>query len=257
MQISNGEYHGNPAISRSFLWQLLTTTPLHAKWAKDHPKEPTAALRIGTAVHLAVLEPEEFEKSVVVSGVSRRSKAGRAVHSAYGNDVLVLSADEYGLVCGMRDAVFAHPTAKHCFVGGKSEQTLFAEDPGSGVMLKARYDYVMSNVAFSDLKTTDDASPSGFARSIFKYGYHLQAAHYMRVAKLNGLEPKGFVFVAVEKDPPHALACYHADEEVIHRGTIALEKALEIYVNCRDNEDWYGYPQHLMPVQTTRNRQEY
>ena len=252
--MSNSEYHGDPAISRSFLWELLTTTPLHAKWNRENRKEPTAAFRIGSATHLAILEPTEFERQIYVSGASRRTKAGKAAHeSLTGEGMIVLTPAEYGLVCGMRDAVAVHPVAKHVFVGGHAESSLFATDLRTGVRIKARYDYVMSNLAFGDLKTTDDASPSGFARSVFKYGYHVQAAHYMRVAKLNGLDPKGFVFVAVEKDPPHAVACYHADEDVIHRGNIALEKALDLYVYCRDNDTWQGYPDYLMPIETSRH----
>ena len=249
LRMSNHEYHSREAVSRSFLWRLLSTTPYHAIYDKTHRTEPTTAMRLGTAAHLAVLEPHEFKKQVVVTGVSRRSKSGKAILESYeDNDLIVLSQNEHEQILGMRDAIFRHPTAQHCFAGGQAEASLFAVDPRTGVPFKARYDYVLCNNVFTDLKTTDDASPKAFYYHALKLGYHVQAAQYLRVAKLNGIDSEGFVFVAVEKNPPYAVACYHADEDFIHKGNVALDKALDVYCECKETGVWPGYPDTLLPI---------
>ena len=58
--ISNEEYHADPAISASQLKEI-GKSPFHY-WKRyvdpdRSPSEPTAAMRLGSLVHCAVLEP--------------------------------------------------------------------------------------------------------------------------------------------------------------------------------------------------------
>jgi hypothetical protein len=59
-----------------------------------------------------------------------------------------------------------------------------------------------------------DASPSGFARSIATFRYHVQASHYL--TGLHGAER--FVFIAVEKTAPYAVAVYELDAAAMAAG---------------------------------------
>ena len=54
------EYETWEAINHSIL-HILEKTPMHARYAKTVPREPTPALEMGDAFHAAVLEPERFE----------------------------------------------------------------------------------------------------------------------------------------------------------------------------------------------------
>ena len=59
--LTNEAYHGGPGISKSGL-DLINKTPATFRYVTDHPteREETSAMRIGTAVHAAILEPEVF-----------------------------------------------------------------------------------------------------------------------------------------------------------------------------------------------------
>jgi exodeoxyribonuclease VIII len=59
--VPNCDYHNGPGISKSGL-DLINRSPMHYKAVIDaeNDNEPTAAQRIGTAVHCAILEPDVF-----------------------------------------------------------------------------------------------------------------------------------------------------------------------------------------------------
>jgi PDDEXK-like uncharacterized protein DUF3799 len=57
----------------------LARSPAHYRAALEQPRKRTAAMVFGTAVHAAVLEPEEFARCYATDpGIDRRTKAGKA-----------------------------------------------------------------------------------------------------------------------------------------------------------------------------------
>jgi len=63
--LSNAEYHALTAIGHSSIVKAMRS-PAHYKEAVDNPKAPTPAMELGTAVHAAILEPENFRKEYSV-----------------------------------------------------------------------------------------------------------------------------------------------------------------------------------------------
>lgn len=59
--LTNEAYHGGQLVTKSKL-DLVDRSPAHLKHALDNPREETKALRVGKALHCAVLEPEVFLK---------------------------------------------------------------------------------------------------------------------------------------------------------------------------------------------------
>ena len=51
-----------------------------------------------------------------------------------------------------------------------------------------------------DIKTTQNVSPTGFAKEIKNWNYGVQAVFYMKCCKSIGLEVDRFIFFAVCKD---------------------------------------------------------
>ena len=71
-------YRGDPALSRSDIFEMRKS-PMHFRYALDHPREETTAMAFGTALHCYVLEPEKFaERYVICEKIDRRTTAGKA-----------------------------------------------------------------------------------------------------------------------------------------------------------------------------------
>ena len=270
--ISNDAYHGGEGISKSGL-DLIARSPLHY-WSKyldpDRVIEPpTPAMQLGTAIHSAVLEPDLFASDYVVvpEGAPRRpTKAQltakkpsddsiaaiewwREFDSRYGNKT-ILTADDYTTCTSIQTNVLAHPAARTLIKDGEAELSVLWRDAETGVLCKCRPDWMnyKANVMV-DVKSTEDASPEGFQKSIAKYGYHVQAAWYLDGFKAaTGTAPKAFVFAAFEKKRPYATAFYYADEAMIELGRILYRERLNAYAECLKRNSWPGYPQQLQPI---------
>ena len=188
--ISSTEYHAGSGLGSSHLRELLKS-PLHHKTSINSPSKETPAMKLGTATHCAILEPERFEIEYVEAPcVDRRTKDGKALWSELEQSgKIILSSDEYTKVTDMANAIRGHDLASKLITGGASEQSVYWEQKVSSldvpeIFCKSRPDYVkpmQKGYVIVDIKTTQDAHISEFQRkAYYKYCYHLQAAHYIR-----------------------------------------------------------------------------
>lgn len=238
--IPAADYHAWDACSFSRLNILRTKTAAHLKEAMDHPPPQTDAMRFGSAVHTAVLQPELFERQWAVK--QPRSEGFMAHNKALIEQGFGLLSEAEWEACGrMRDAVRNHPTAVRV-LGGEAERSAVWTDPETGLLCKARFDDIRRSTCVVDLKTTTDASPNAFSRSIFNYGYHLQAAHYMAGALALGIEVNHFVIIAVEKDPPYALKVYRIQDDAFWAGEEDRQRLMIEYKRCVKTGQWPSYP---------------
>jgi exodeoxyribonuclease VIII len=252
-QLTNEEYHAHPAISRSAL-SLIKKSPLHYRTYIDRtePAEPTPAMRFGTAVHAAVLEPHLFDQQYTLApDFSRATKAGKeawARATEQGKELLV--HNEWEAIQGIRNSLYAHPAANQCLSApGINEATYMAKDPQTGLQLKCRPDRLTFSGWCIDLKTTQDASAPEFARSIAKFDYHVQAAFYLHVIEAaTGTRPKGFIFMAVEKTAPYAVHMLRLAEVSIQQGTREMISHLRTLHSCIESFTWPGYSDQVEDV---------
>lgn len=255
--IANDAYHSGEGISKSGL-DLIARSPLHY-WSKyldpqREQHEPTPAMMLGTAIHSAVLEPELFASDyLVMPKFDRRTKDGKADFEAFMAEAegkTIISADDYAACVDIQRNVRTHPAAQTLMKDGEPELSVFWTDEETGVLCKCRPDWMNYNLnVIVDVKSTEDASPEGFQRSIAKYGYHVQAAWYLDGFKAaTGYAPKAFVFAAIEKKRPYATAFYYADAEMIELGRILYRERLNTYAECLKRNLWPGYPQQLQEI---------
>lgn len=174
------------------------------------------------------------------------------------SDRKVLSPEAFEQIFAMRDAVMNHPAA-------------FA---------------ILNHVKdiIGDLKTTEDASPEGFSKSIANWRYDVQHAYYMDGTRL-ALEqgkcnppqegkaelsvywtdpvtgvlcrcrpdfwrgyPKHFAFIAVEKKPPYAVGVYVLDSEGVEIGRAQYQHDLRVYAECVRSGVWPGYGDKIQTI---------
>ena len=259
LPMDNAEYHRHPAVSKSHLDQVARS-PLHY-WARyvdpnRVPQEPTPAMIIGSAVHTHVLELDQWDANYVVmpEGIDKRTKAGKAEWDAFttaAGSRTVLSRADADLVMKMGEAVYGHPAAAVLLaLPGMAETTWMWRDDATGLQCKIRPDWLMNNGSMIvDLKTTEDASPAGFRKSIANFRYHVQAAWYLHgLEQATGQCPEQFIFIAVEKKPPFAVGVYAADAEMIREGWRTAERDLEVLATCKDMDRWPGYSEAVEPI---------
>ena len=243
--LTNAEYHASPAISKSGL-DLIRRAPALYGYRRENPQEQTPAMRLGSLTHTVVLEPEVFAHSVIVrpEGIDRRTSAGKADWAEFeiqAEGKEIITNEEGAKLAAIRDAVRSHPAAAKALAGSPTiEQSIFWEV--DGIACRCRPDAVTEKGVIVDLKTTRDASPEGFAKSIQAYRYHVQAAFYSdgyRAA--SGEAPRGFVFVAVETEAPYLVAVYVASEAMTQRGRVDYQTDLDTFRRCQESGTWPGY----------------
>ena len=257
--MDNNDYHAHPAISKSHLDQVARS-PLHY-WARylDPNRvtiEPTPAMAIGSAVHTHVLELDQWDSQYAIApeSIDRRTKMGKAeweVFTTAATGRTVLSRADAELVMRMGHAVYSHPAAAMLLnMPGKAETTHMWTDAATGLQCKCRPDWLTDDGSLIiDLKTTDDASPAGFRKSIANWRYHVQAAWYLNgIEQATGTRPDQFIFLCVEKRAPFAVAVYAADAEMIQIGAEAAARDLEVLATCKAAGAWPGYSDQIETI---------
>lgn len=262
VEMTNDEYHAGPGISKSHLDVIAGKSPLHY-WAKYIDpnrvrEEPTAAMKLGTAIHAAVLEPDLLHKTCVADpGIDKRSNAGKAEWAAFKAEhagKLILPDDDFQACLQVRDAVLRHPVARGLLSGGKAEQSFFAIDSETGELVKCRTDYLQDSGALVvDVKSTDDASPTGFAKSVANFRYHIQPPWYFDVLKTAfGEAPANWVFLAVEKKPPYAIGAYFVHPTDVERAREVARRDLARIVECKRAGSFPDFAAEVLPLELPR-----
>lgn len=239
------DYHRVEALSQSGARKLLRS-PAHYVLERTGPAAPTPAMQFGTSVHTAVLEPGKVgEQIAILPDVDRRTKEGKAAFAEFeekNRGKIFLSSDDAVRLGACVDAVRSHPAAVRLLKDAEVELSLFWRDGKYDVPCKGRLD-IRSLGGITDLKTTSDASPEAFARSAASFFYHCQAAHYFSGCEhVIGETPAFFAIIAVETEPPHAVAVYTMPSNAIMAGMRLMDKALARYAECIKSGKWQGYP---------------
>ena len=191
--------------------------------------ETTEAMAFGKMVHAYILEESEFWKKYVVAPViDRRTTQGKLDWKQLESSGLeIVSAQQWVELNQIRQNVLNHPVASKIIAGGEREGVFFGYC--NGVKTRSKIDMV-HNGFIIDLKTSQSASKSEFMRSMANFNYHMQAAFYVDIAKQNGLDIKGFIFLVVEKKATTCgVGVYVIDEEAIDLGRKMYQRAIEKY----------------------------
>jgi hypothetical protein len=253
--IPEDEYHRDPVMGGSLSVTsakllLPPSVPAKFKYAREHPHVSTKAMDLGTVVHgLGLGTGQEI---AVVQADSWRGKAAQNERDeAEALGMVPMLAKDHAEAKAIAGALLAHPTAGALLDGIDAEVSMFAVDPEFGIWLRGRADamtlaYSMPTVV--DVKTTKDASPAGFAKSVADFGYHRQDPWYRQLwAEILGCDPDeiDFVFAVVETEPPYLVATYRVDAAAVDVGREQNRIAREVYADCTESGIWPGYSEEI------------
>ena len=262
--ISLEEYHSGPGLSSSNLYEL-NRSPLHYITSIKNPRPQTPAMKVGTATHCAILEPERFEiEYSKAPDVDKRTKDGKAIwNELEQSGKIVLSADEYLKVSEMASAIRHHKLASKLLQGGASEQSIYWKQRVSSldaddILCKSRPDYIKpikKGYVIVDIKTTQDANIFEFQKkAYYKWHYYLQAAHYVRgfEAVTQG-KVIAFMYIVIESEPPYAISIFKAGDDYLKAGERKTQELYELYANCVTNNNWPSYSDGIQELRLPKN----
>ena len=238
---SNEKYHENKRfISSSGIKKIHRKSVYH--YLNELPFT-SGSMQLGTLIHTAVLEPEKFEAEYyVMPKVDKRTKAGKedyAMHVEKAKDKIIIDDSMVEVKDRIVENFLANEDAVK-YTKGVIELSHYTEL--MGVPVKVRPDCVDMDLGFiSDPKTCQDNSPKAFKRDVFKYGYHLQAAFYSDAL---GIDPKNFIFIAIETNHPYSVQCYSLSDEMIEFGREDYKSALLKWKNYLDTGIVTSYDGH-------------
>ena len=246
------EYRAAEGINKSTLWEIRKS-PAHYRYLLSHQREDTAALKMGRAIHAAVLTPTAYKREwiIIPEGIDRRTKAGREEYEQFlklAEGKETISTQDAQIVKAIASAIRKNKSAHDLLKGTRRERPIFWEDD-EGNKCKCRIDAMKPGIII-DLKTTTDASTEAFTREAFKYGYDVQAAHYIEgYQAANGGKTPVWYFIAVEKAEPYAVNILKAGTDFIDHGAVTRRKLIQLLRKCQEADSFpdYGINEIIMP----------
>lgn len=275
--MTNEEYHKlNTHISKSGL-DLINKSPAHyyARYLDPirKPEAPTEAMQIGTAIHSAILEPHLFESEYYVLDdtkirfeiggampqLTKRYKEWESEQASEFAGRKKLSASDFITCMRMRDAAHKHETAKILLSSGEAEQTFMWIDEDTGAPCKIRPDKINREVGhIIDIKSTEDASPEGFFKSVYKYRYHVQGPFYHDGYSVNNPGViNNFTFIAIEKKAPYAVGTYFIPKDVYNYGRAIYKENLKTYMKAKKSGIYGAYSDDFLPVELPKYAKQF
>jgi hypothetical protein len=246
--IPDSEYHADKgSLSSSGARKLLPpSTPFQFKWERDHPRTETKDyFDLGHAAHTLVLgEGAEIVELEFDAWTTKASKEARDKVWAEGKTPLL--SKDFRKVHEMAAAIKQHPLAEALFSSGVAERSLYYRDVETGVMLRARPDWLPTRgrgrLIITDYKTAASADPSKFGKSAGDFGYHQQDAWYRDAAIALGLDDDpAFVFVVQQKEAPYTVSIVELGRDAVNLGRRLNRAAIDLYAKCEANNHWPGW----------------
>jgi hypothetical protein len=252
-------YHGDPVPETSLSnsgAKLLLDCPARFHHAQQCPKT-SRAFEFGRAAHAKVLGIGAPTATVPAELCAKNgawstndAKAWIAEQQAAG--VTVLKADEIAVVDAMAAKLLEHPTAAALLRQGEPETSLFARDPETSVMLRARLDWRTrlrnGRPVIVDYKTSTSADPDRFGRTAADFGYHGQDDWYRDLADRLFDETHALLFIVQEKTAPYLVSVCQLDDDARAAGRARSRRARRIYLECMTSGVWPGYAPNVHPV---------
>ena len=249
MTETNEQYHADTQRVSNSMLSVLQRSPQeyqqrYVTKTMPHPK-PSEAMALGTLVHCMALEPHEVANRFIFKpyGMDRRTREGKLAWQTLvesGKDIVTLEQFETAQACWQA-------LAYHDQIGvalradGIIEQRI--DWHRGGLAMRCKPDKVIPTMRLIiDVKTSADASPKEFARSVANYGYARQAALYKDAVEAtycdNQQEEFRFLFAVVCTEPPYEVACYELSDEAMrygYRNADTLISELQVRI---ERDDW-------------------
>lgn len=235
-----GDYRQWPAYGSSDLAAMREGPPSRVQYRRSTADEATDSMRVGTACHMAVLEPARFERTYAFKpeDMSFATKDGKAWRDAHA-DREILTHLQAETVRGVAQAFAEKREASDSLIRAHIEASLLWDDE-SGIALKGRPDWIGADGYIYDLKVSRFAAARSLPFRAWAEGWMHQAAHYRTGARAAGVLVNGCRLVVVHPQPPHPVYLIELKENDLD--LLALENAETVrrLAECDRAGKWPG-----------------
>lgn len=241
-------------LSYSALKQFKKS-PAHYYEHVTAKKVPTPALIRGGLVDCLLLTPDKFEKEYfILPEINRRTTEGKAIYEK------LLHENEGKLLISQQDLDEARLIVERVKADKYAANYLNNIVETQRKMIWRNKEFDLPMIGYVDFicdvdgqkfagefKTTQDADPNNFERSISRFDYHLQTAVYLDAFKRIGYEFPEMIHIAVETSEPYACSVMMMSHDMIEIGKQELNTLLQHFRYCIDNQKFNeGYNYWLM-----------
>ena len=190
------------------------------------------AVRTGRSLHDAIAE---FDEAWPVFGGTRRGAKWDEFSAEHG-DAYFRSYDERQNVVEMSRHIITDAVAAPYWQEGVSQSTLLTVE--RGVRLKHRPDWIASDSAIVDMKTTADATRC--SSTVRSFAYHTKMALYrLAVQRITGRQLP-CVLIFVEQKPPYDVVVMPIDEATLSLREEQALKTIAKLRQCIEDDHWPG-----------------
>ena len=227
----------------------------------NQKREVTAAMRIGTAFHTLVLEPEKFnDRFVVIPKVSFATKEGKLIKEKYADCVflndkertsdegrqIVINEEDYDELLKLKNGLL------YDFDGAELEAKRLLDQSGDcecvvlfthlNIPCKCKIDkFLKESLHILDVKTCQSSKVEDFQKTVFDYGYFIQAAFYKLAFWCLAEITVKFSFLAVEKTEDVYLSQVFNTDEWDGAGQALIDFYLPIAYKAMQDKKYSGY----------------
>jgi hypothetical protein len=252
--LSASKYHAIKALSAGMIWTMDSECPLKAwldsPWNESLEAESATHFDIGTAAHLAILEPDKFaERTVCHEFPTYQSNAAKVIrYEARAAGKVPLKPEETELVLAIRDAVKRDLMTRDMFRKGDAEISLTWE--WGGLACKCRPDFLAEDFSYVlDLKTANTVNPGAIGRKAQIEGWFVRAAWYLAgIKEVTGVMPKEYRFVTIEKGKTPLVMVYQHDIGDLFKGEQIIRRSLNRAKECFAVNKWPSYGDGIMTI---------
>ena len=251
LDIPEEHYHRHPTSLSQSGAKLILQAPALFDHSRRHPVYKRI-FDVGSAAHQEVLG--KGAGIVVIQRTTVDKKTGEILEVVDAPDLRSASAQEhqkqirtegkipvtrkeYDHVQAMAEVLAGHKRAMELFTEGDAEVSAFCIDEPTGVMRRARFDFLTSNICV-DYKSAESADPWAFARNAVDYGYDIQDAFYLDLLEDLGHPADAFTFVVQQKQAPYLVSVVELDEDSREHGRRRYQRALEVFAECTATGVW-------------------
>lgn len=281
-KLSNEDYHDDLALGSSGFKLFMNNPGLYYAFYRDprgkKHRTKTKQNLFGSTAHIALLEPEKFEKDFVVLQ-EKETEDGKEInktHKAYkdfakqalleGKEALL--HHEYESFCEMSAHIMSDDLARACLTGvGINECSFFIKDKNLGIMRKSRPDRIVDlrglnnyRYVIADYKTTElylDESTQN--RYIWPSSRDIQGAYHKDVVEQNReIKIDAVIYITQMSKYPYFVQCYEMPKEDLDDANEKIQMHLQGYTDykgiyhkgfaeCEKDGIWPKYPGGIIP----------